>query len=173
MNNNEYKITCYLPLAKMNTIRKILIGILITVVVVIVIFIFAVIFTYESTGKCGMSSGPCYGRKINVDLSKTIIDTFLIIPDGQLAISNTNVDEDLKDTIPPIIIKLDKRKNIIWAVKLYSDECGIAFYEMSSIFLHDNKSKKEISFFNVSYEEHGTIFLTENFDFEYMCLDPL
>lgn len=88
--------------------------IVITGLLIGITFISYLLFLFNSflckNGECGMSAGPIYGQKINVSLDSLNIDTFIPIPDGQFAISNTNVDINSYDTIPPVLIKLDSRK---------------------------------------------------------------
>jgi len=135
------------------------------------ILYFAYLYTLEGDGKgCGMDVGPIYGQKINLDVNKIKIDTLLKIPDGQFGLVNGKFGID---TIPPILIKFDKNKKISWAVKLDSEESGIPYYEMLNVKLVDDKNGKKITFFNLSFGEPGVIYLTERFEFDYLCLKSL
>ncbi|WP_210462941.1 hypothetical protein [Rufibacter roseolus] len=128
----------------------------------------------KSKGGCGISAILIQGQKVKIKLSTIKINTYLEIPDGQLAISNTNASSKVKDTSPPILIKLDKNQKVVWAIKLDSEEAksGIPLYSMTDIKLLDDKEGKRISFFNLSYMEPGKIYLKDNYDFDYMCLSP-
>lgn len=154
---------------KQMTIRKIWMIGLIFLSFTLIFLAFSLINSTDETS-CGMDTGPIYGKRINIQLNSLKIDKYLTIPDGQLAISNTNNYKISKDTIPPILVKLDKKKNFIWAIKLDSKDSGIPLYEMENIILIDDKSGKRITFFNLSYSEPGTIYLTEKFEFDYLCL---
>ena len=117
-----------------------------------------------------MDTGPVYGQKINVEISKLKIDKYLTIPNGEFGISNTNNPKITTDTVPPILVKLDNKQNLIWAIKLDSKRCGIPLYEMENIELLEDKNGKRITFFNSSYSEPGTIYLTDEFELNYLCL---
>ncbi|MBK7339684.1 MAG: hypothetical protein IPQ10_08720 [Saprospiraceae bacterium] len=153
----------------MTTQKKILTGGLIILMTIFLYFWYA-IYTWDSMGECGMDTGPVYGQKINIEINKIIIDEYLTIPGGQFGISNTNNRKLSTDTIPPILVKLDNKRNLIWAVKLDSESSGIPLYEMDNIKLLDDKYGKRITFFNSSYSEPGTIYLTDEFEFDYLCL---
>ena len=127
---------------------------------------------FESMGECGMEAGPIYGEPVNISLTDLEIDTFISIPNGQLAIANTNVENNLRDTIPPIFIRLNNKKEIVWAISLKSN-CGVPLYAMDYISLTNSEYGKSISFFNKTYGEPGTIYLKENYEFEYVCLSPM
>lgn len=129
-----------------------------------------IFYTSNSLGDCGMDTGPVYGQKINIEISKINIDKYLKIPNGQLGISNTNNLKITTDTIPPILVKLDNKQNLIWAVNLDSKRYGIPLYEMENIELLEDKNGKRITFFNSSYSEPGTIYLSDEFEFNYLCL---
>jgi hypothetical protein len=143
------------------------------------IILFSIIFLIKNqyfdtfnNGGCGMDAGPVFGYKINTKLNKIKIDELIPFPNGQFGISNTIIRKTLIDTIPPILLKLDKKSNLIWAIKLDTEECGIPLYEMSNIKLVDDKYGKSITFFNLSYSEPGIIYLTDEFEFDYLCLKP-
>ena len=126
-------------------------------------------------GDCGMSDGPIHGQKITVKLDSLDIETYISIPDGRFAISNTNVDSNSVDSFPPVLLRLDSSENIIWAISLDSkaDNCEIPLYSMDNIQLVNDANGKRITFFNVSYMEPGIIYLKENYDFDYLCLSPM
>ena len=126
-------------------------------------------------GECGGSTGPIYEQKSTILLDSTNIDLYLTIPNGRLAISNTLVDSNSIDTIPPILIRVDNSQNIIWAIKLNSnlDSSKVPLFKMDNIKLVEDKAGKRISFFNSSYGEPGTIYLTENYDFDFLYLSPM
>lgn len=134
------------------------------------IFLAFSLINSKAETSCGMDTGPIYGKKINIQLNNLKIDKYLTIPDGQLAISNTNNYKISTDTIPPILLKFDKKNNLVWAIKLDSKQSGIPLYEMENIILKDDKNGKRITFFNLSYSEPGTIYLTDKFEFDHLCL---
>jgi hypothetical protein len=147
------------------------------ILIVGLVFLFSIIlliknqyFDALNNGGCGMDVGPVYGQKINTKLNKIKIDEFITFSNGQFGISNTIVEKTLIDTIPPILVKLNKKGDLIWAIKLNSEECGIPLYKMGNIKLVEDKHGKSISFFNLSYSEPGTIYLTDEFEFNYLCL---
>jgi hypothetical protein len=119
---------------------------------------------------CGNDVGPVYGEKVIVQLDSLKIDNYLIIPDGELGISNTTNFISSIDTIPPILVKFDKKHNLVWAVKLNSKKSGIPLYDVDNIKLVADENGKRITFFNLSHSEPGTIYLTDKFEFDYLCL---
>lgn len=161
--------------ASMTTKKKLLITGSIIITIFIGYKLYQFISLINSFDECGMSAGPIYGLKITAKLDSLNIKTYISIPDGQLAISNTTVDSNSVDTFPPILLKLDKKKNVIWAVSLNSkaDNYDIPLYSMENIQLVNDKNGKRIEFFNESYMEPGIIYLKENYDFDYLCLSPM
>jgi hypothetical protein len=141
-----------------------------TILGIIILYFGYMIYTWDSMGDCGMDVGPVYGQKINIEINKINIDKYLTIPSGQFGISNTNNRKLSTDTVPPILVKLDNKRNLIWALKLDSKNSGILLYKMDNIELLDDKYGKRITFFNSSYSEPGTIYLTDKFEFDYLCL---
>lgn len=124
-------------------------------------------------GECGMSYGPLYGHRINVKLDEITVDTYLPYPGGEFAISNTPVGNNGRDTIPPLLLKLDRHRNVLWAISLDSEDDIISLYSIGASRLEIDENRISIWFFNESYMEPGRIFLTDNFDFDYMCLSPM
>jgi hypothetical protein len=155
--------------AKMMTKKKMLI-IGLTIFGTIILFFAYLTFNSDNKVGCGNDVGPVFGQKINIQLNKIKIVKYLTIPNGHFGISNTKNNKISTDTIPPILIKLDNKRNLIWAIKLDSKNSGIPLYEMENINLVDDKNGKRITFFNSSYSEPGTIYLTDKFEFDYLCL---
>lgn len=117
--------------------------------------------------------GPIYGKSIQVDIKSIKIDTFLKIPQGQLAFANTRLFNDSTNFQPPILIKLDNKKKVLWAIKFEMEKEEGEENEtigINSIKLIDDNEEKKIHFFNTTFREPGTIYLTEDYDFECMCL---
>ena len=141
-----------------------------TIVSAIILFFAYQLYTFDKLRDCGMNVGPVYGQKVKIEINKIKIDKYLTVPDGQFGISNTNNRKISADTIPPVLIKLDNKRNLVWALKLDSKSCGIPLYEMNNIKLVDDEHGKRITFFNSSYSEPGTIYLTDKFEFDYLCL---
>ena len=152
----------------MTTTKKTLTTISLFIICTILYFAY-VIYTYkdDSNKGCGMDVGPIYGQKINLDANKIKIDTLLKFRDGQFGLVNGKFGID---TVPPILIKFDKNRKLVWALKLDSKQSGIPYYEMLDIELIEDKDGKRIKFFNLSFGEPGLIYLTEKFEFDYLCL---
>jgi len=121
------------------------------------------------------NSNEIYCKEIKTSLDSVKIDTYLTIPNGKLAICYTTTDSITIDSFPPILIKLNKDNSIVWAVSLdtKSTNCEIPLFKMDNIRLVKEDRYWMITFFNVTYQEPGIIYLTENFDFDYMYLSPL
>jgi hypothetical protein len=119
-------------------------------------------------GECGMSAGPIYGDSINVNLDRTGFEQQLDIPNGKFGLLN------LSDSLPPKLIKLDKENNLIWAVEFREDSLvGLPHQRLSEMQLIKDEHGIRLSFFNNSYGEPGRIYLTEDYELEYMCLSPM
>ncbi len=151
--------------------RKIVIGILFIFSVLISLAVYE-LYQWNSfisdIGPCGIGAKPNSGKKINLNLDTVRIDKYIDIPGGKYAIAYSNNNSHSYSDIPPILIRLDNEKQILWAVILYGDR---AFYKMSSIKLVVDDMGKRIRFFNDNYGEPGTIYLKENYDFDYLCLE--
>ena len=131
---------------------------------------FSVFMTFNDGVNCGNDVGPVYVKKVSVKLNSLKVDKYLTIPDGQLGISNTNDGKSSRDTIPPILIRFDKKKKLVWAIKLDSKNSGIPLYKMENIQLVNDENGRRITFFNLSHSEPGVIYLTDKFEFDYLCL---
>lgn len=123
----------------------------------------------DELGDCGFSVGPYEGQELKIDLDTVTVDEFLEYPNGRFAFLST------QDSLTPIMIKLNKHDSIIWAIKLNSSDSAnwIPMNGMTDIRLNKESEVKSIFFFNSSFSEPGTIYLTENYDFKYMCLSPM
>ena len=96
-------------------------------------------------------------------------DQFIKIPTGKIGFANVN------DTISPKVVGFDLYGNEVWVVELIQDTiCDIPIKMMSNIRLNiDNKNEPYISFYNDSFGEPGKIYLTKNFEFDYLCFSPM
>jgi hypothetical protein len=149
--------------------RTYLFGLLKMTGIILAIFIGLAIFqVYYTFSGCGMSVGPVYGEPINVKKVNLQLDTLILIPSGKFGFSN------LTDSLPPKLIKFDTNDNIVWAVEFKEDSLiSINHQQLSAIVLRDGANGKMLSFFNESYGEPGNIYLTDDFELEYMCLSPM
>lgn len=125
--------------------------------------------TLDEIGPCALNVGPCNGRQITLDQDSVTVDQHFDIPNGRLALSRTT------DTLPPILFKTDESNKVVWAIELKTGtkECGIPCCKLTNIKLSTDDAQNKIFFFNGCYSEPGTIYLTEDFDFNYMCLSPM
>jgi hypothetical protein len=124
----------------------------------------------EDLGECGFANGPCFGVKINLDLNNQIIDEYIDVPNGKIGFISV---KESADTLAPIMFKLDRASRLQCAFRLESEFCsGIPLKEMSGMRLFHNR-EISIEFFNDTYSEPGSIYLTADYDFEYMCLSPM
>jgi len=121
-------------------------------------------------GKCGIANGPCYGIKVDLNLKTQKVDEYIAIPNGKIGFINIR---DNADTLAPIIFKVDQTSKLKWAWRLVPDSCGIPLNEVSGMRLSTENGKNVIGFFNNTYSEPGRIYLTDDFDFDYVCLSPM
>lgn len=123
--------------------------------------------TFSDMGECGMSAGPIYGDTIDVDTKLIDIEQFIDIPNGKFGLMN------LMDSLTPKLIKFDSKGNILWAVEFGKDTLiGIPHQNLSEMELIKDKYGLRLTFFNHSYSEPGRIYLTEDYEIEFMCLNP-
>ena len=121
----------------------------------------------DNLNECGFSYGPCYGEKVELDFKKIKVDNYLYCPNGKIGFVNT------QDSLAPIVFKIDQDEKLLWSLKLESDSCSeIPLKKMSGIKMEENKGPR-IEFFNETYMEPGTIYLTKDYDFDYLCLSPM
>jgi hypothetical protein len=147
--------------------KVILLGILSLIVVIVVIFA-CLVFQVKSWGECGMSAGPIYGEPITIKGKDLKLEQQIEIPNGMLGLMN------LSDSLPPKLIKFDANGKLIWAVEFREDlNVGIPYYSLSEMQLVKDKYGIRLEFFNYSYSEPGRIYLTEDYEVEYMCLSPM
>ena len=134
---------------------------------VIIIGLFAI--SWNSTfGDCGMSEGPIYGDSITIDKENLRFEQRIAIPTGEFGLMN------LSDTLSPKLIKIDKKGNVIWAVEFKEDSLiTIPHQQLSEMQLINDEHGIRLSFFNNSYGEPGRIYLSEDYELEYMCLSPM
>ena len=117
-------------------------------------------------GECGMLTGPVYGQMITVDEKQLDLEQKIALPNGSFGLLN------LSDTLSPKLIKMDHNNQIVWAVE-FKDEVGIPYEKLSNMSLDDDEYGIRLSFFNHSYGEPGAIYLTDDYELEYMCLNPM
>ncbi len=122
----------------------------------------------DDLGECGMSAGPCYGQAVEITLETSKVDQYLACPNGRIGFIST------QDTLSPIIFKVDTNSKLVWALRLESDSCsGIPLKQMTGMEILEDKGLRRIHFFNQTYSEPGTIYLTNDYNFEYLCLSPM
>jgi len=122
----------------------------------------------DDLGECGMSAGPCFGQPVEIKLETAKVDQYLTCPNGRIGFIST------QDTLSPIVFKMDTSSKLVWALKLESDSCsGIPLKRMTGMEILEDKGLKRIHFFNQTYSEPGTIYLTDDYNFEYLCLSPM
>ena len=122
---------------------------------------------FNDLNECGLSAGPCFGQKQDLNISSVKVDQYLSCPNGQIGFIST------QDTLSPIIFKVDKDNKLLWAFELNTDSCiGVPLKKMNGMTLEKNGAKS-IRFNNQSYGEPGTIYLTDEYDFMYLCLSPM
>lgn len=147
--------------------KAILLGILSLIVVIVVIFA-CLVFQVKSWGECGMSAGPIYGEPITIKGKDLKLEQQIEIPNGMLGLMN------LSDSLPPKLIKFDANGKLIWAVEFREDlNVDIPYNSLSEMQLVKDKYGIRLEFFNYSYSEPGRIYLTEDYEVEYMCLSPM
>ena len=121
---------------------------------------------FSMVADCGMENGPLYGRKTSVDIRTVVVDESVNIPGGKLFICNTPCEDLELDSLAPVLFKLDSIDHVVWAVELKSDnEINLFAMEDCRLIGH------ELHFFNSTHLEPGVIYLDENFNFKYMCLN--
>lgn len=122
----------------------------------------------KSLGECGMSVGPIYGEPITIKGKDLKLEQQIEIPNGMLGLMN------LSDSLPPKLIKFDANGKLIWAVEFREDlNVDIPYNSLSEMQLVKDKYGIRLEFFNYSYSEPGRIYLTEDYEVEYMCLSPM
>jgi hypothetical protein len=149
-------------------IKKILIGLGIVVLIVVGSYGYIMYQFTDGLGKCGMSAGPCFGQQVDFNLETEIVDLYLDCPNGRIGFIST------QDTLSPKVFKVDKSSRLLWALRLDSDSCsGIPMKKISGMEILEDNGIKRIHFFNQTYSEPGTIYLTDDYNFEYLCLSPM
>lgn len=149
-------------------IKKILIVLGIVVLIAVGFYSYVIYQFTVGLGECAMLSGPCFGQAVEIDLKKVTVDQYLNCPNGRIGFIST------QDTLSPIIFKLDTNAKIVWALRLESDSCsGIPMKQISGMEILEEEGVKRILFFNQTYSEPGTIHLTDEYNFEYLCLSPM
>lgn len=119
----------------------------------------------DELGECAMMAGPIYGDPIIVNVDSLSLEQEINIPNGKFGLIS------LSDSLPPKLIKYDLEDSLIWAVEFREDTLiGIPHQRLSEMTLRETEQGYILSFFNVSNSEPGNIYLTENFELEYMCL---
>lgn len=119
-------------------------------------------------GKCGMSAGPVYGTPIRIKRADLKLEQRIKIPNGALGLMN------ISDSLPPKLIKFDAHGKVIWAVEFREEpDVDIPHQKLSKMNLVNDKNGITLEFFNYSYSEPGRIYLTKNYELEYMCLSPM
>ena len=118
----------------------------------------------EGMGKCGLSEGPIYGEPIDIEPSIADLDQLIEVGIVKLGFMN------LRDSLAPKMIKYDKDNNVLWAIEFKkTSEAMVPATHFSDMTLtYDNGVL--LTFFNHSHGEPGRIYLTNRYDFKYMCL---
>ena len=63
---------------------------------------------------------------------------------------------------------------MVWAVEFKEDSLiGLPYQQLSEMQLINDEHGIRLSFFNNSYGEPGRIYLSEDYELEYMCLSPM
>lgn len=142
-------------------------GILFLIISTAVFFV-CLIWQTKSMGKCGMSAGPVYGTPIRIKRADLKLEQRIKIPNGALGLMN------ISDSLPPKLIKFDAHGKVIWAVEFREEpDVDIPHQKLSKMNLVNDKHGITLEFFNYSYSEPGRIYLTKNYELEYMCLSPM
>lgn len=147
--------------------KEIILGIIVLILVIAGYFGYLV-FQFGGMGECGMSAGPVYGTPIRVNMEDLNFEQEIAIPNGKLGLMN------LSDTFPPKLIKFDEHGKLIWAVE-FGDALNvdIPHRRLSEMKLIHDEDGIRLEFFNHSYSEPRRIYLTKDFEVEYMCLSPM
>ncbi len=150
----------------------ILVGIAVIICLILFGVLFALLINQEPT-----RSDVCDGQKISFSLDSVNLQRSMKIPGGYLVFANRNSDSVSSDTLPPVLAKLNRKEEVIWAVFLDSkiDSCGqLPFYKAIDIRLVEEKNgDRMIYFFNTPVQEPGWIYLTRNYDFAGFYLDAM
>lgn len=147
--------------------KAIIVGAL-TLIAGIVICFACLVFQVKSWGECGMSAGPIYGEPITINVKDLKLEQQIKIPNGKFGLMN------LSDSLPPKLIRFDANGKIMWAVEFKEDlNVDIPYRSLSEMQLVKDKYGIRLEFFNYSYSEPGRIYLTEDYEVEYMCLSPM
>jgi hypothetical protein len=147
--------------------KKIILGVIVLIVVIVGYF-GCLVLQMKSLGECGMSAGPIYGEPITINMEDLELDQQIVIPKGMLGLMN------LSDSLSPKLMKFDVHGKLIWAVEFREDSnVDIPHNRLSEMELINDKYGIRLEFFNYSYSEPGRIYLTEDYEVEYMCLSPM
>ncbi len=119
----------------------------------------------DSQDDCGFEVGPYAGERIAIDRSVVQIEEFVDFPGGKFGFIH------MRDTLTPVLIKLNEADRVLWAIRLNSDnrENWIPLKAISDIRL----SGHTIFFHNLTHTKPGKILLTREYDFKFMCLSPM
>ncbi len=118
----------------------------------------------DEVGECVMSDGPVYGDTIAIHDKNLNLEQQIQIPNGKFGFMN------LSDSLSPKLIKFDKDDNIIWAIEFKQDSMVLPYQELSKMRLVKDGYGIRLSFSNYSHGEPGVIYLTDEYNVEYMCL---
>lgn len=123
----------------------------------------------QDLGPCGFSVGPYEGKPMDGQVDTTLIDIFLGYPNGLYGFMHAF------DSLPPIMVKMDDTEQVIWAIELSSSDSSnwIPFEGLNNPVLYEDEHGKRIFFSNNSFPEPGTIYLTDDYNFDYVCLNPM
>jgi hypothetical protein len=148
--------------------KKVIISGTIVLILGIVGYFGYLVFQFKGLGECGMSAGPIYGKPISINMEDLKLDQKIVIPNGMLGLMN------LSDSLSPKLIKFDVHGKLIWAVEFREElNVDIPHNNLSKMELINDKYGIRLEFFNNSYGEPGVIYLTEDYEIEYMCLSPM
>lgn len=147
--------------------KKIILGVIVLIVGIVGYFA-CLVFQVKSWGECGMSAGPIYGESIRINAKDLKLEQQIKIPNGKFGLMN------LSDSLPPKLIRFDANGKIMWAVEFKEDlNVDIPYRSLSEMQLVKDQYGIRLEFFNYSYSEPGRIYLTEDYEVEYMCLSPM
>ncbi len=152
----------------MTKVIKYITGIVGVLLLIVGIFLGLFAISWNNTfGECGMAVGPIYGDLIKINKQDQVVEQKIEIPLGAFGLAN------LSDSLSPKLIKFDNSGNVIWAVEFREDPLFIPHQKLSKMELRNGENGVSLSFFNNSYDEPGTIYLTEDYELKYMCLSPM
>lgn len=117
-----------------------------------------------TNGKCGLSGGPYYGNKININLDNIYFDEKIAYPKGEIGVINRGKSQH------PVLVGIDEQQKFKWAIEMTTDSLDIPVFSIGALRLTDESPYYQIYFFNKTYSEPGFVLIKRNGNFKCFCL---